>query len=181
MAEHTPKRQMTAADKRVALKKLSLKNPWHLAALGFGSGLSPVVPGTMGTLMAIPFYLLLMHLPTYLYIVNIAICWWIGNIICQKASDAMQVHDHGGIVWDEFVGFWITMLPVLLMGLDIYSWQLIVAGFILFRIFDMVKPWPISWLDKNTHGGFGIMIDDIVSGIMAAVVLTVLILSNVLI
>lgn len=174
MTQHTPKFKMSSQDKRSALKKLDLKNLWHLSAVGFGSGLSPIIPGTMGTLMAIPFYLVLMHLPLYVYIAVVLFSWWLGNLICQKASDAMEVHDHGGIVWDEFVGFWITMLPVLMMGLDIYNWQLIGAGFVLFRIFDMIKPWPISWLDKNTHGGFGIMIDDIAAGVMAAIFLALL-------
>ncbi|MGB2079785.1 MAG: phosphatidylglycerophosphatase A, partial [Vibrio sp.] len=137
---------MSSADKRAALKKLDLKNPWHLSAVGFGSGLSPIIPGTMGTLMAVPFYLFLMHLPLAVYIAVLVLGAWLGNHICQKASDAMQVHDHGGIVWDEFIGFWITMLPVLILGLPLYNWQLILAGFVLFRIFDMVKPWPISWL-----------------------------------
>lgn len=81
----------------------------------------------------------------------------------------MGVHDHGSIVWDEFAGFWITMGLVPLLGIPVNDWKWLFAGFVLFRFFDMVKPWPIGWLDKRVHGGLGIMIDDIVAGIMAAI------------
>ncbi|MDX1302450.1 phosphatidylglycerophosphatase A [Photobacterium sp.] len=145
---------------------INLKNPWHLLATGFGSGLSPIVPGTVGTVASIPFYLLMVQLPFAAYLLITIIAAIIGITICQKTSDDMGVHDHGSIVWDEFVGFWITMAiaPVL-------SWQWVLAGFILFRFFDMVKPWPISWLDKHVHGGFGIMVDDILAGFMAMIAL----------
>jgi phosphatidylglycerophosphatase A len=83
----------------------------------------------------------------------------------------MGVHDHGSIVWDEFAGFWITMGLVPLLNIPTDDWKWLFTGFVLFRFFDMVKPWPIGWLDKRVHGGLGIMIDDIVAGIMAAVAL----------
>lgn len=145
-------------------ENINLKNPWHLLATGFGSGLSPVVPGTMGTLAAVPFYLLLAELPFTIYLVLVLIAAVLGITICQKTSDDMGVHDHGSIVWDEFVGFWITMAVA-----PVVSWQWLLAGFVLFRFFDMVKPWPISWLDKHVHGGFGIMADDILAGVMAMI------------
>lgn len=91
---------------------LSLSNPWHLLATGFGSGLSPIVPGTMGTLASVPFYLMLAQLPWILYAVVVVFASLIGIKICQVTSDDMQVHDHGSIVWDEFAYFWITMLIV---------------------------------------------------------------------
>ncbi|KOE81954.1 phosphatidylglycerophosphatase A [Vibrio aestuarianus] len=153
------------------LSRLSLKNPWHLLATGFGSGLSPVVPGTMGTLASVPFYLLLVQLPTVLYASVVVITCLVGIKICQVTSDDMQVHDHGSIVWDEFAGFWITMLVVPLFNLSPFDWKWLVTGFILFRFFDMVKPWPIGWLDKRVHGGLGIMLDDIVAGVMSAITL----------
>lgn len=148
---------------------ISLKNPWHLLATGFGSGLSPFIPGTVGTLAAVPFYLLLAHLSLPVYIVAVIVSALIGIKICQITSDDMGVHDHGAIVWDEFVGLWITMLVVPLFHLSVTDWRWLFAGFVLFRFFDMVKPWPISWLDKHVHGGFGIMLDDIVAGLMALV------------
>ncbi|MGD8117518.1 phosphatidylglycerophosphatase A [Vibrio sp. TRT 29B02] len=153
------------------LSLISLKNPWHLLATGFGSGLSPIVPGTMGTLAAIPFYLLLVQLPLPLYLVALVVACIIGVKICQVTSDDMGVHDHGSIVWDEFAGFWITMLVVPVLNLSAYDWKWLLTGFVLFRFFDMVKPWPIGWLDKRVHGGLGIMLDDIVAGVMAGVAL----------
>ncbi|MCG6365808.1 phosphatidylglycerophosphatase A [Vibrio fluvialis] len=151
--------------------RLSMTNPWHLIATGFGSGLSPVVPGTMGTLASVPFYLLLAQLPLTLYIVVVIAASLIGIKICQVTSDDMQVHDHGSIVWDEFAGFWITMLIVPMLQLPVFEWKWLLAGFVLFRFFDMVKPWPIGWLDKRVHGGLGIMLDDLVAGVMSALAL----------
>jgi len=153
------------------LDKLSLSNIWHLLATGFGSGLSPVIPGTMGTLAAVPFYLLLVQAPLPLYLLLVVLSCFIGVKICQITSDDMGVHDHGSIVWDEFAGFWITMSIVPLLKLPVNEWKWLVAGFILFRFFDMVKPWPIGWLDKRVHGGLGIMLDDIVAGVMSAIAL----------
>ena len=146
--------------------KINLKNPWHFLATGFGSGLSPIIPGTMGTVAAIPLYLLIAQLPFTVYLLITVVAALIGITICQKTSDDMGVHDHGSIVWDEFVGFWITMAIA-----PVVSWQWVLAGFVLFRFFDMVKPWPISWLDKHVHGGLGIMIDDILAGFMAMIAL----------
>ncbi len=151
--------------------RLKLSNPWHLLATGFGSGLSPLVPGTMGTLAAVPFYYLLANLPVMLYALVVLLAAIVGVRICQKTSDDMQVHDHGSIVWDEFVGYWLTMLCVPWLNVPLADWRWPLAGFVIFRIFDMCKPWPISWFDKNIHGGFGIMVDDIVAGIISGVVL----------
>ncbi|WP_305837645.1 phosphatidylglycerophosphatase A [Photobacterium leiognathi] len=147
---------------------LKMSNPWHLLATGFGSGLAKYVPGTMGTLAAIPFYLLLAQLPFGWYLVTVLVAALIGVKICTITSGDMKVHDHGSIVWDEFVGFWITMAIA-----PTVSWQWVLTGFILFRFFDMVKPWPISWLDKHVKGGFGIMVDDILAGFMAMIALWV--------
>ncbi|WP_434144723.1 phosphatidylglycerophosphatase A [Photobacterium leiognathi] len=147
---------------------LKMSNPWHLLATGFGSGLAKYVPGTMGTLAAIPFYLLLAQLPFGWYLVAVLVAALIGVKICTITSGDMKVHNHGSIVWDEFVGFWITMAIA-----PTVSWQWVLTGFILFRFFDMVKPWPISWLDKHVKGGFGIMVDDILAGFMAMIALWV--------
>ena len=138
-----------------------LLNPVHFLALGFGSGLAPKAPGTFGTLAAVPLFLLLAPLSSPLYLLLLIVMSVAGIYICGKAAEDAGVPDHGAIVWDEFVGFLITMFLIPI------SWQSILVGFLLFRLFDIFKPWPISYLDKNCHGGLGIMLDDIVAGIAA--------------
>jgi phosphatidylglycerophosphatase A len=139
----------------------NMKNPIHLLAFGFGSGLAPKAPGTFGTLAAIPFFLLMQPLPIWAYVSILIVSFIVGVWLCDRTSKDMQVHDHPGIVWDEFVGYWITML------FAPQGWVWIVVGFVLFRFFDILKPWPIKWLDEKVHGGFGIMIDDVLAGIFA--------------
>ncbi len=143
-------------------------DPFHFLAFGFGSGLAPFAPGTFGTLAAIPVYLLLvLNLSTTLYVLATLLIVIVGIPICQRVSDDLKVHDFSGIVWDEIAGFLITMLFLPC------SWQYIVLGFILFRCFDIFKPWPISWLDQYVHGGLGIMLDDVVAGIFSWLILFV--------
>jgi phosphatidylglycerophosphatase A len=156
------------------IERIQFKNLWHVLAVGFGSGLSPIMPGTTGTLAAIPFYLLLTQLPFGIYLSVVAIAALAGIQICHRTAHDMGVHDHGAIVWDEFVGFWITMIPLQYMGREGESWQWILVGFVLFRLFDIVKPWPICWLDQHVKGGVGIMSDDIVAGILAGFTLFLL-------
>jgi len=155
------------AETNPTVKQL-LRDPRLLLAFGFGSGLSPIVPGTMGTLMAVPLYWLLASLALPYYIGVVIVASVVGIYLCGYASKVLGVHDHKGIVWDEFVGLWITLIAVP------FSWQTLMAGFVLFRFFDMVKPWPISVVDRKVHGGFGIMVDDVLAGIAAAVILQVL-------
>ena len=133
----------------------------HWLAFGFGSGLSPKAPGTAGTLVAIPFYLLLCQLPVFYYGLFVLSALVIGIYLCDKTSRDMGVHDHSGIVWDEMVGFWITMLMIPV------SWQSVIAGFMLFRLFDIWKPFPIRLLDRHVKGGFGVMIDDVLAAFYA--------------
>ena len=133
-----------------------------MLAFGFGSGLSPKAPGTMGSLAAIPLGLLLCQLPMALYGLVVLVATFLGFYICGRAANQLGVHDHAGIVWDEFVGLWIAMA---FLSPTLAS---VVCGFVLFRFFDIVKPWPIGWLDKKMHGGVGIMLDDIVAGLFAA-------------
>lgn len=142
-----------------------LLHPLDFLAFGFGSGLVPRAPGTAGTVVAIPVYLLasLLELPAYLLLVAVLFLAGIG--ICAHAANRLGVHDHPGIVWDEIVGYLVTMI------LAPPGWLWIGAGFVLFRIFDILKPWPIRWLDQHVHGGFGIMLDDLLAGLFAAAIL----------
>lgn len=144
------------------------KNPVHFLAFGLGSGAAPKAPGTVGTLAAIPLFLLIQPLALHWYALVLVITFVIGIYLCGKTSKDMGVHDHGGIVWDEFVGYWVTMFAAPA------GWLWILIGFVLFRIFDIAKPWPISWADKKVHGGFGIMLDDLLAGLMALAVLQLL-------
>ena len=150
-------------NKREYLKKLSLKNPWHLLALGFGSGLAPIAPGTFGSLAAIPFCYELMFLDVKFQLFIVILSFLSGIRACQRAEDAMGIHDHGAIVFDEFVGMFIAViaLPATLTSL--------VLAFVFFRIFDILKPFPISFLDKKVKGGLGIMLDDVLAGIFALI------------
>ena len=149
--------------------KITIKTPWQFLASGFGAGLSPIAPGTMGTLAAMPlWFLMATYLPLAGYLAVTIIAFIVGITICQRASDELGVHDHGGIVWDEFVGLWITMIcaPISLPSA--------ILGFILFRIFDVLKPWPIKFIDEKIEGGFGIMFDDVLAGIFALICMQII-------
>jgi phosphatidylglycerophosphatase A len=142
-----------------------LRHPAQFLAFGFGSGLAPKAPGTFGTLAAIPLYLLIADWPLLQYTVFIVLASALGIWVCDVASRQLRVHDHPGIVWDEFVGYWITMWAVP------SGWPWVVAGFVVFRVFDIIKPWPVSVLDKEVGGGFGIMVDDMLAGALACLTL----------
>ena len=149
--------------------KSVLTNPVHFLAFGLGSGLSPKAPGTMGTVAAIPFYLLMQPLSLPAYLAVLLVATLIGIWLCDKTSKDLGVHDHPGIVWDEFCGFWLTMIAAPA------GWLWVLAGFTLFRVFDIVKPWPIRWLDEKVHGGLGIMVDDLLAGAFAFICLQFLV------
>jgi len=146
-----------------------LKNPLHFLSLGFGSGLMPKAPGTFGTLAAIPVYILLSELSLFYFILVTAVISVVGIYLADYTSKALGVHDHSGIVIDEIAGYLITMIAIP------FDWIWILVGFILFRIFDILKPWPISWLDKRVKGGFGIMVDDVIAGLFALLCLHLII------
>ena len=150
------------------------RNWRHFLAFGLGSGLARFAPGTFGTLVAIPFYLLLSQLPHWLYVGWLIGAFTFGVWICQSTSRDLGVHDHGGIVWDEFVGYWITMFLVPV------SWGWVFAGFALFRLLDIWKPWPIRWVDEHVQGGLGIMLDDVIAGMAACLILHAIRLGTVL-
>lgn len=137
------------------------RNPVHFLAFGLGSGAAPRAPGTAGTLAALLLYLVLPAMSPFVYAVFLLSGFLLGVWICGKTARDIGVHDHGGIVWDEFIGFWLTMF----LAPPGLFWLL--SGFVLFRVFDIVKPWPIRWFDRHVHGGFGIMIDDVLAGVMA--------------
>ena len=141
------------------------RNPVCFVALGFGAGGLPKAPGTWGTLLALPFYLLFMRLPFLEYVLLMIVLFAVGIWICGEAGKVLGVHDHGAIVWDEMVGFWVTMIAAP------PGWMWIFVGFVLFRLFDIWKPWPIFWLDRRVSGGLGVMVDDLLAGIYAALCL----------
>jgi phosphatidylglycerophosphatase A len=150
------------------LRRVALRTPAGFFAFGFGSGLSRYAPGTAGTVAAVPFALLLKQLPGPVFWVALAALFFIGVYLCGAASRLLGRHDPGNIVWDEMVGFWLTvaLLPMT------WSWWL--AGFAAFRLFDILKPWPIRWLDQRVPGGFGIMLDDAVAAVYALLILAAL-------
>jgi phosphatidylglycerophosphatase A len=161
---NTPE-QEKVTEESLALRKVALGSPSGFLAFGFGSGLSPLAPGTMGTLVAIPFAFVLRSLGPVAFWLLLILLFLLGVSLCSHVSKKLGVHDHGGIVWDEMVGYWLAIAFVPL------QWQWILAAFLLFRFFDIFKPWPIRQIDKRLSGGFGIMIDDVVAGFFTMVIL----------
>lgn len=156
--------------KIVIRPKQVFTDPIMFLAVGFGTGLGPKMPGTWGTLPGIPLALLLAELGLISYLISIPILFVLGVFICNHASKKLGVHDHGGIVWDEIVGYLITAAPIIYLGGE---WWWHIPAFIIFRFFDVVKPWPIKWLDRRVAGGFGIMVDDVLAGLFGAIALTI--------
>ncbi len=138
------------------------RNPAHLLAFGFGAGLSPRAPGTLGSLVALPLYMVLAPLAVSYYLLLLAVLLAFGVWLTAQAERDFGVHDHPGIVWDEIVGqlLALTLAPVSVVWL--------LAGFGLFRLFDIWKPFPIRWLNNHVPGGWGIMLDDVAAGVAAA-------------
>jgi phosphatidylglycerophosphatase A len=149
----------------VETRRVALRTPAGLFAFGFGSGLARFAPGTMGTLAAVPFALLLKQLPGFAYGAALAVLFLAGVWFCAAASRALGRHDPGGIVWDEMVGYWLTvaLLP------PAWGWWL--AAFVLFRFFDILKPWPIRQVERSFAGGLGIMLDDVFAALYAMLAL----------
>ncbi len=139
------------------LAKLVFSSPSAFLGFGFGSGLSPFAPGTMGTLVAVPFVFVLKSQGAMGFWISLSLLFLLGIGVCTHLSRKLGVHDHAAIVWDEMVGYWLAVAFVPL------QWHWLLAGFILFRFFDILKPWPICQIDKNVGGGLGIMLDDIVA------------------
>ncbi len=144
-------------------------NPIHFIASGFGSGALPWIPGTWGTLVAIPFYLVMQHLPLWGYCLVTLLLIAAGVLICDKTSRDFGVEDHSAIVWDEMSGFLIVMIGIPC------TWYYIISAIVLFRFFDIYKPGPIRWIDQHIPGGMGIMLDDVAAALCAALVLHIII------
>lgn len=142
-----------------------LAHPAHLIALGFGAGLASKAPGTFGTLVALPLYALTAGLPAIAYWGLLLLGGLLGVWACDRTGRALGVPDHGGIVWDEIVAF-LIVLPFAPA-----TWWGYLAAFVLFRLFDIWKPFPIGWLDARVKGGFGVMLDDVLAAGYAIVCL----------
>lgn len=148
-----------------ALPPRVLRDPVHFFALGFGTGLAPWAPGTAGTLVGVLLDPLLRPLGLELRVLLVALMFGAGVWLCGASARRLGVHDHPAIVWDEIVGYLALMLVVPA------GWGWALAGFVVFRFFDIVKPWPIRQLDHGVGGGLGIMVDDVMAAAWGAVVL----------
>jgi phosphatidylglycerophosphatase A len=149
--------------------KQIFSHPAHILAFGFGSGLSPVAPGTMGTLATIPLYVWMAPLSLPMYTLSLCVLIILSIMIAGRSAELLGVHDHSGIVIDEVCGYLVTMM------FAPFAWQWVLVGFILFRIFDIAKPRPIGFMDKSIGGGLGIVVDDLMAGIYAAICLQIII------
>lgn len=152
-----------------ASQRAALRTEWRrwdgFLALGFGSGLAPVAPGTFGTLAAVPLAWALKSLPLAGFFATLIAALVLGAWVCDRVGKRLGAADHGAIVWDEFVGYWlaIALVPP--------HWGWLLAGFVVFRCFDILKPWPISLVDRKIHGGWGVMLDDVLAGAFTLLVL----------
>ncbi|OOF69374.1 phosphatidylglycerophosphatase A [Rodentibacter caecimuris] len=148
-------------------EKIRLTNPIHFLALGFGSGLMKKAPGTWGSVVGVLFgFLLLNFLSIKIFLILTALFFVIGCYLCQKTADDMGVHDHGAIVWDEIVGIFIV-----LSAIPVLSWQWMIVAFVLFRFFDILKPFPIRYFDQKLESGLGIMVDDVLAAIYSVILI----------
>ena len=153
--------------KRNTLPSGYWRNPIHFTACGFGTGAAAYAPGTWGTLIGIPLYILMSSLSWQVFILVTFGLFVFGVWLCDRTAKDFNVHDHPGIVWDEVVGFLVTMIAVP------FEWHWILLGFLLFRLFDIWKPWPIKVIDKGVHGGMGIMLDDVLAGVFGLIIMHV--------
>ncbi|AFF24039.1 phosphatidylglycerophosphatase A family protein [Pasteurella multocida] len=155
---------------KTPLQQLKLSNPIHFLALGFGAGLIRPAPGTWGSMVGLMLgWGLLQYLNLSFFFLFTALCFALGCYLCQKTAEDMGVHDHGAIVWDEIVGIFVVLLS--LPNLSPF-WCL--TAFILFRFFDILKPYPIRYFDHKLESGLGIMLDDILAAIYAVLVIFIL-------
>ena len=150
----------------VGTRRRLMKHPLGWVAAGFGAGFSPKAPGTVGSLAALlPWWFFLQHLSLPVYLGVLAAGFAIGCWASHWAIRETKIEDPSLVVWDEYVGMWIALLAAPA------GWPWMVAAFVLFRIFDIAKPWPVSWADEKLHGGFGAMLDDAIAGVYALLAL----------
>ena len=143
-----------------------LAHPWGWLGTGFGSGLSPRAPGTAGTLAALlPWWFLLRGLDPWAYALVLAATFAVGVVAANWLIARTRIQDPSVFVWDEFVGMWLALF------LAPPGWPWMLAGFALFRLFDIWKPWPVRWADRRVHGGLGAMLDDVLAGFYAAFII----------
>lgn len=143
-------------------------NPLHFIAFGFGTGAIPIAPGTFGTIIAIPIYLFLTTYSHTFYFIFLVAFIIFSIWISDKVSKEINIHDHQGMNIDEIVGYLVTMFRAP------YGWGWILLGFVLFRFFDIVKPWPIRQVDEKLQGGFGMILDDVLAGIYSLIIIQIL-------
>lgn len=148
-----------------APRALALRDPLHLLAFGLGTGLAPHAPGTAGSVLGVALYLLLPPLSPPAGAALLAALFLLGVGICGRSARALGTHDHPAIVWDEVVGM-LTALAAAPRG-----WGWIAAAFVAFRVLDVLKPWPIGTVDRRVGGGLGIMLDDLLAGLLALALL----------
>lgn len=139
-----------------------------VAATWFGTGLSPVAPGTVGTLGATPLYLALARLPLWLYLATLVPFFFLSSWVAGRAQEEFGQKDPGKVVIDEVIGYLITMAGVTA------DWRSILAGFLLFRFFDVVKVWPARYFDRRMKNGYGVVLDDVAAGLYACAALHLL-------
>ena len=144
-----------------------MSDPVLFLAFGFGSGLAPKAPGTAGTVVALPLVIAATYLGQIGFVVITLFICGLGIWLCDEAARRLKAHDHPGIVWDEFAGLFITFLWFPPGAVEL------LLGFVLFRLFDIWKPWPIRQMDHSIPGGLGIMLDDVIAGVFAALTLAV--------
>ncbi len=145
------------------ITRADITHPAHLLALGFGAGLIKPAPGTWGSVVGAVVFAPLLLLPIGWYLIVLLAATVLGVYVCDKSARDWGVHDHGSIVWDEVVGMGIALM------LLPFSWTSVLLAFVLFRVFDIWKPWPVNILDQKINGGWGIMADDMAAGLIASV------------
>lgn len=144
-------------------------NPIHFIGCGFGVGAIPIMPGTFGTALAIPIYFILIHFSWLTYAIVTLFLILIGVGLCGRINRDFGTEDHSAAVWDEVATFLIVLFLVPPV------WYYILIGFILFRLFDILKPGPIGWVDRHIHGGVGVMLDDVLAAVVSWIILQIII------